>query len=67
MDDVGFEQLPVLPHIQINGKDEQITSFDLVIDARFQIRGQEAMQRGLGVSPVDLSDSPRNLDMMFND
>ena len=34
MDDIGFEQLIVLPHIQNNGMDEPITSFDLVIEAR---------------------------------
>ena len=34
MDDVGFEQLSVLPHILNNGMDESITFFDLVFDAR---------------------------------
>ena len=34
MNDVGFEQLCVLPHILNNGMDELITFFDLVFDAR---------------------------------
>jgi len=34
MDDVGFEQLIVLPHIRNNGKDEPNTFFDLANDAR---------------------------------
>ena len=54
MDDVGFEQLSVLPHILNNGMDEPITFFDLVFDARSQIRGQGAIQGDLEVSPVDL-------------
>jgi len=40
VDDVGFEHLSVLPHIQYNGMDEPITFFDLTIGARSQIRGQ---------------------------
>jgi len=40
VDDVGFEHLSVLPHIQYNGTDEPITFFDLIIGARSQIRGQ---------------------------
>ena len=39
-DDVGFEHLFVLPHIQYNGMDEPIIFFDLIIGARSQIRGQ---------------------------
>ena len=66
MDDVGFEQLFVLPHIQNNGTDKLITFFDLTIDARSDIRGQGAMSRGLGVSPVDLGNSPRKLGVKFN-
>ena len=41
MDDVGFEQLFVLPHIQYNGADAPITFFDLIIDVQSSIRGQE--------------------------
>ena len=37
-----------------NGIDEPITSFDLIIEARSQMRGQRAMQGGLGVSPGGL-------------
>ena len=33
-DDVGFEHLFVLPHIQYNGMDETITFFDLIIDVQ---------------------------------
>jgi len=33
-DDVGFEHLFVLPHIQYNGMDEPITFFDLIIDVQ---------------------------------
>ena len=40
VDDVGFEHLSVLPHIQYNGTDESITFFDLIIGGRSQIRGQ---------------------------
>ena len=36
---IGFEQLNVLLHIQNNGKDEQITSFDLVIESRSVAKG----------------------------
>ena len=61
MDAIDFEQLFVLPHIQYNSTDEPITSFDLIIEARSQMRGQRAMQGGLGVSPVDLGYSPRKL------
>ena len=43
MDDVGFEQLFVLPHILNNDMDEPITFFDLVFEARSQMRGQGAM------------------------
>jgi hypothetical protein len=43
VDDVGFKQLSVLPHIQNNGTDEPINFFDLTIDARSYIRGQGAM------------------------
>ena len=38
MDDVGFEQLFVLPHIQYNDTDEPITFFDLIIGARVTSR-----------------------------
>ena len=38
VDDVGFEHLSVLP--QYNGTDEPITFFDLIVEARSQIRGQ---------------------------
>ena len=34
MDAIDFEQLFVLPHIQYNGTDEPITSFDLIIDVQ---------------------------------
>ena len=34
MDDVGFEQLFVLPHILNNGMDEPITFFDFIIDVQ---------------------------------
>ena len=54
MDTIDFEHLSVLPHIQYNGMDEPITSFDLIIEARSQMRGQRAMQGGLGVSPSGL-------------
>jgi hypothetical protein len=30
------------------------------------MRGHRALQRGLGVSPVDLGNSPRKLGVMFN-
>ena len=40
VDDVGFEHIFVLPHIQYNGTDEPITFFDLMIEARSQIRDQ---------------------------
>ena len=43
VDDVGFEHLSVLPYIQYNGTDEPITSFDLIIEARSEMRGQGAM------------------------
>ena len=35
MDDVGFEQLSVLPDILNNGMDEPITFFNLIIDVQF--------------------------------
>ena len=35
VDDVGFEHLSVLPHIQYNGTHEPITFFDLIIDVQF--------------------------------
>ena len=44
-----------------NGTDEPTTFFDSIVEARSQMRGQGAMQRGLGVSPVDLGYSPRKL------
>ena len=34
VDAIGLEQLSVLPHIQYNGTDEPITSFDLIIDVQ---------------------------------
>ena len=34
VDDVGFEHLSVLPHIQYNGTDEPIIFFDLIIDVQ---------------------------------
>ena len=34
VDDVGFEHLSVLPHIQYNGTDKPITFFDLIIDVQ---------------------------------
>ena len=34
VDDVGFEHLSVLPHIQYNGMDEPINFFDLIIDVQ---------------------------------
>ena len=34
VDDVGFEHLPVLSHIQYNGTDEPIIFFDLIIDVQ---------------------------------
>ena len=34
VDDVGFEHLSVLPHIQYNDTDEPITFFDFIIGAR---------------------------------
>ena len=34
VDDVGFEHLSVLPHIQYNGMDKPITFLDLVIDVQ---------------------------------
>ena len=34
VDDVGFEHLSVLPHIQYNGTDKSITFFDLIIDVQ---------------------------------
>ena len=40
VDDIGFEHLSVLPHIQYNGTDEPISFFDLIIEARSQVRGQ---------------------------
>ena len=43
VDDVGFEHLSVLPHVQYNGTDKPITFFDLTIDARSYIRGQGAL------------------------
>ena len=33
-DDVGFEHLFVLPHIQYNGTDKPITFLDLIIDVQ---------------------------------
>ena len=65
MDDVGFEQLIVLPHIRNNGKDEPNTvyTWSLKHGPRYVAKG--AMQRGLGMSPVDLGDSPRKLGVMF--
>ena len=39
VDAIGLEHLSVLPHIQYNGTDETITFFDLIIEARSQIRG----------------------------
>ena len=54
VDAIGLEQLSVLPHIQYNNTDEPITFFDLIIEARSQMRGQRAMQGGLGVSPGGL-------------
>ena len=54
VDDVGFEHFSVLPHIQYNGTDKPNTFFDLIIGARSQMRGQRAMQGGLGVSPGGL-------------
>jgi hypothetical protein len=54
VDAIDFEHLFVLPHIQYNGTDGPITSFDLIIEARSQMRGQRAMQGGLGVSPGGL-------------
>ena len=44
-----------------NGTDGPIIFFDLNVEARSQMHGQGAMQRGLGVSPVDLGYSPRKL------
>ena len=38
VDDVGFEDLSMLPHIQYNGTYEPITFFDMIIEARSQIR-----------------------------
>ena len=61
MDAIRFEQLSVPPHIQYNGMDEPIIFFDLIFEARSQMRGQGAMLGGLGVSPVDLNYSPRKL------
>ena len=43
MDDLSFEHLIVLPHIRNHGEDEPTTFFDLVIDARSQMRGQGAI------------------------
>ena len=40
---IGLEHLCVLPHIQYNGTDEPITFFDLIVEARSQMRGQGAM------------------------
>ena len=54
VDDVGFEHLSVLPHIQYNGTDKPITFFDLIIGARSQMRGQRAMQGGLAGPRVEL-------------
>ena len=34
VDDVVFEHLSVLPHIQYNGTDEPIIFFDLIIDVQ---------------------------------
>ena len=34
VDDVGFEHLSVLPHIQYNGTDKPITFLDLIIDVQ---------------------------------
>ena len=34
VDDVDFEHLSVLPHIQYNGTDEPIILFDLIIDVQ---------------------------------
>ena len=41
MDDVGFEHLFVLPHIQYNGMDEPITFFDLIIDVQSLVESLE--------------------------
>ena len=65
MDAISFEHFIVLLHIQNNGKDEPITFFPSAFDAQFYIRGQRAMQGGLGVSPMDLGDSPCKLGVMF--
>ena len=43
VDDVGFEHISVLTHIPYNGMDKPITFFDLIIEARSQMRGQRAM------------------------
>ena len=61
MDAIDFEHLFVLSHIQIMVRMSQFTFFDLIVEARSQMRGQGAMQRGLGVSPVDLGYSSRKL------
>ena len=39
VDAIGLEHLFVLPHIQYNSTDEPTTFFDLIIEARSQIRG----------------------------
>jgi hypothetical protein len=56
----------VLPRIRINGKDEPITFLPwlLMHDPRYVAKG--AMQRGIGVSLVDLDDSPSKLGVIFN-
>ena len=54
MDAIGLEQLSVLPHIQYNGTDKPITFFDLIIEARSQMRGHRAMQGGLAGPRVEL-------------
>ena len=61
MDAIDFEHLSVLPRIQIMVRMSQLPFFDLIVEARSQMRGQGAMQRGLGVSPVDLGYSPHKL------
>ena len=79
MDDVGFEQLIVLPHIRNNGKDEPHTFFVVTVDARSQIRGQGLCREAQGCPRVDLyvgkfrdvpggtKFSTRKLGVKFND
>ena len=54
MDAIDFEHLFRATTYPNNGTDEPITFFDLIVEARSQMRGQRAMQRGLEVSLVDL-------------